>query len=315
MKNGDGQGKRIRACLGALFGIAFTGWVAHAVLGSDIAAPLLVAPMGASAVLLFAVPESPLAQPWSIMGGNICAAIVGVVCAKLIGTPVVAAATAVALAISVMLAFRCVHPPSGAVALTAVLGGPAIHELGYRFVLIPIALQSAALLTAALAFHLAMGHRYPRSFSSEASHASAGRWNGLRQRLSSMLRWRGGAAGTSTPGASASSDPAGIEALLHDDGDRFGGRVFGELTCADIMSALPHLPHLPHLARASSASHYDCTVRTDTPISELAPHFKDHACDRVGVLDGAGRLVGAISQLDLIWGLYRQMRTPQGMAA
>lgn len=314
MKNGDGQGKRIRSCLGALFGIAFTAWVAHAVLGRDLGAPLLVAPMGASAVLLFAVPESPLAQPWSIMGGNICAAIVGVACAKLIGTPMVAAATAVALAISVMLAFRCVHPPSGAVALTAVLGGPAIHELGYRFVLIPIALQSAALLTAALAFHLAMGHRYPRAFGSETS-PTVGRWSGFRERLSSMARGRREAGGASMPGTSALTDSTGIEALLHDDGDRFGGRVFGELTCADIMSALPHMPHMPHLTRASAPSHYDCTVRTDTPISELAPHFKDHACDRVGVLDGAGRLVGAISQLDLIWGLYRQIHTPQGIAA
>jgi CBS domain-containing membrane protein len=310
MKNGDGQGKRIRSCLGALFGIAFTGWAAHAVLGMDMETPLLVAPMGASAVLLFAVPESPLAQPWSIMGGNICAAIVGVVCAKLIGTPIVAAATAVALAISVMLAFRCVHPPSGAVALTAVLGGPAIHELGYRFVLVPIALQSAALLSAALAFHLTMGHRYPRSFSGDASHAAAGRWASLWQRLSSVVQRRGGAEDASMPGANAHGHSPGIEALLHGDGDRFAlARGCGELTCADIMSALPHSP------RVSNPSQYDCTVRTDTPISELAPHFKDHACDRVGVLDGGGRLVGAISQLDLIWGLYRQMRTPEGIAA
>ena len=308
MKNGDGQGKRIRSCLGALFGIAFTAWVAHAVLGGGIETPLLVAPMGASAVLLFAVPESPLAQPWSIMGGNICAAVVGVVCAKLIGTPMVAAATAVALAISVMLAFRCVHPPSGAVALTAVLGGPAIHELGYRFVVIPIALQSAALLTAALVFHLLMGHRYPRSFSGEARHATLGR-------LSSMLRRRSAEGSAGMPRESGHDRSNGIEALLHDDGDSFGGRVFGELTCADIMSALPHMPHMSHVPSASTPSQYDCTVRTDTPITELAPHFKDHACDRVGVLDGRGRLVGAISQLDLSWGLYCQMRTPQGIAA
>jgi CBS domain-containing membrane protein len=312
MKNSDGQGKRIRSCLGALFGIAFTGWAAHAVLGMDMETPLLVAPMGASAVLLFAVPESPLAQPWSIMGGNICAAIVGVVCAKLIGTPIVAAATAVALAICVMLAFRCVHPPSGAVALTAVLGGPAIHELGYRFVLVPIALQSAALLSAALVFHLTMGHRYPRSFSvsGEASHAAPGRWASLRQRVSSIVRLRRGAEAASMPGASAHRHSRGIEALLHGDEDRFAlARGCGELTCADIMSALPHSPRL------SNPSQYACTVRGDTPISELAPHFKDHACDRVGVLDSGGRLVGAISQLDLIWGLYRQMRTPQGVAA
>lgn len=311
MKNGDGQGKRIRSCLGALFGVAFTGWVAHVVLGRNTETPLLVAPMGASAVLLFAVPESPLAQPWSIMGGNICAAIVGVACAQLIGTPVVAAATAVALAISVMLAFRCVHPPSGAVALTAVLGGPAIHELGYRFVLIPIALQSAALLTAALAFHVTMGHRYPRSHGGEASRAATGRWaDELWQRVSAMVRGRGAAGDEPMPSASGPSHSSGFEALLHDDENRFSAAGdFGELTCADIMSALPHS------SRAANPGHYDCTVRTDTPISELAPHFKDHACDRVGVLDGSGRLVGAISQLDLIWGFYRQMRTPQSITA
>ncbi len=174
MRNGAAtNSKRLLSSLGALFGIAFTGWVAHLVLGETVDVPLLVAPMGASAVLLFAVPESPLAQPWSIMGGNVVSAILGVACAQFISTPVFAAATAVALAISAMLALRCVHPPSGAVALTAVLGGPTIHELGFRFVAMPIALQSGALLTSALLFHRMTGHRYPRIHESDSAGAVA----------------------------------------------------------------------------------------------------------------------------------------------
>ena len=129
----------------------------HVLLGPAANIPLLVAPMGASAVLLFAVPASPLAQPWSIIGGNIVSATVGVACASWIADPVGAAALAVALAICAMFALRCVHPPSGAVALTAVLGGPAVHALGYRFVAEPIAIQSVTLLCAR--HHLPRGYR------------------------------------------------------------------------------------------------------------------------------------------------------------
>src|SRR6202166_1806419 len=114
---------RFRSCLGALLGISFTAGVMHVLLGDTALIPLLVAPMGASAVLLFAVPASPLAQPWSIIGGNIVSAVIGVACAAWITNPIDAAPIAVALSIAAMFAFGCVHPPSGAVALTAVLGG------------------------------------------------------------------------------------------------------------------------------------------------------------------------------------------------
>jgi CBS domain-containing membrane protein len=158
-----GWPERFRSCVGALLGIAFTGGSMHVLLGADAMIPLLVAPMGASAVLLFGVPASPLAQPWSIIGGNLVSAAVGVACGIWIADPVQAGALAVALAICAMFALRCVHPPSGAVALTAVLGGPAIHAMGYRFILEPIAVQSFALLTAAIVFHLLTGHRYPHA--------------------------------------------------------------------------------------------------------------------------------------------------------
>lgn len=78
----------------------------YLLLGPGANIPLLVAPMGASAVLLFAVPASPLAQPWSIIGGNLVSATIGVTCANVIGDPTLAAALAVALAICGMFALR-----------------------------------------------------------------------------------------------------------------------------------------------------------------------------------------------------------------
>jgi CBS domain-containing membrane protein len=117
--------------------------------------------MGASAVLLFAVPASPLAQPWSLMGGNLLSAVIGVACAKMFNEPVIAASLAVSLAIGAMFAMRCIHPPSGAVALTAVLGGPAVHALGFQFVAVPVAVNSLLLVLTAIFFNNTTGRRYP----------------------------------------------------------------------------------------------------------------------------------------------------------
>jgi CBS domain-containing membrane protein len=161
--------ERLRSCAGALIGIAFTAAATEWLLGPGGGIPLLVAPMGASAVLLFAVPASPLAQPWSIIGGNLVSAVVGVACARCIADPAHAAAVAVALSVCLMFALRCVHPPSGAVALTAVLGGPAIHALGFGFVFEPIAIQSVALLVAAIVYHALTGHRYPHAGAQSAA--------------------------------------------------------------------------------------------------------------------------------------------------
>ena len=160
--------ERLRASLGALTGIGLTGFISTWSLGHDVSLPLLIAPMGASAVLLFAAPASPLAQPWSIIGGNIVSALIGVICSRFISDPLIAASLAVALAIAAMLALHCLHPPSGAVALTAVLGGPAIHNAGFGFVLSPVALNSLAILAVALTYNNLSGHRYPHRYPKAA---------------------------------------------------------------------------------------------------------------------------------------------------
>lgn len=80
--------ERLRASAGALIGILLTGLISAWALGPGAGAFWLAAPMGASAVLLFAVPASPLAQPWSMVGGNLVGALVGVTCARFIEAPV-----------------------------------------------------------------------------------------------------------------------------------------------------------------------------------------------------------------------------------
>ena len=153
--------EQLRSSLGALIGLLVTAAIAWFAIGDTAGLPLLIAPMGASAVLLFGVPASPLAQPWPLVGGNLVGALAGVGCACLIPIPLVAAAAAVAATVLLMFVLRCVHPPSGAVAITAVLGGTSIHALGYAFLLYPVGINSLALVASAVVYHRLTGHTYP----------------------------------------------------------------------------------------------------------------------------------------------------------
>lgn len=151
-----------RAGIGALFGIAVAYLLGATVLDFDGIA--LVAPMGASAVLAFAVPASPLATPRAIILGNTLSAMVGVGVSLLPGVPLfLACGLSVCLAIIVMSMTRSLHPPGGASALTATLLHPAAHGLtmGLLFPLMPVALNSIVLSLAAIFYHRATGHRYP----------------------------------------------------------------------------------------------------------------------------------------------------------
>lgn len=135
--------------------------VSHHLLGLS-GPPMLVASMGASAVLLFAVPHGALSQPWPLVAGHVASALIGVTCARLIGNQELAAACAVGLAIGAMHQFKFIHPPGGATALTAVMGGPAVRELGYSFVWRPVLLNVAVILAVAVLFNLPFRwRRYP----------------------------------------------------------------------------------------------------------------------------------------------------------
>ncbi|HEX8373703.1 MAG TPA: HPP family protein, partial [Geminicoccaceae bacterium] len=153
--------ERLVACLGALAGIALTGQICGWFFGEGPHIPLIVAPMGASAVLLFAVPASPLAQPWPVIGGNTISAFMGVVAAHLIPDPVLAIGVGVSLAIAAMSLTRCLHPPGGAAALTALIGGPAVTSSGFLFPLFPVCINSIILVALGIAFHKISRRNYP----------------------------------------------------------------------------------------------------------------------------------------------------------
>lgn len=127
---------------------------------------LIVASMGASAVLLFAVPHGPLSQPWPLIGGHLFSAVIGVSCAKFIPDLFVAASIAVGLAVGLMYYLNCIHPPGGATALSAVVGGAEIYQLGYQYVLTPVLINVVAILTVAISFnYLFKWRRYPASLT------------------------------------------------------------------------------------------------------------------------------------------------------
>ena len=270
--------ERIRSALGAMLGILVTGVLGAWALGPTTALPFLIAPMGASAVLLFAVPASPLAQPWSIIGGNLVAALVGVSVATFVPDPVSAAALAIAGTVGLMMALRCVHPPSGAVALTAVLGGPAIHDLGYGFVLWPVGANSLLLLASALLFNNLTGRPYPH----HAVAASPGRI-GAKPATAPL-----GFTSADLDAALEDFDQlldvgrSDLEAILRQAQIRSYRRRSGQTDCAAIMTR-------DVVAIAPGA-----------PLMDALALLRRHHIKVLPVTDESARVVGIVTQTDLL---------------
>lgn len=133
--------------------------------------PLMMAPFGASAVLLFGAFRSPLAQPRNVIGGHVISAFAGVSVYLIINSlalgatisPILAVSIAVPLAIALMHKTRTLHPPGGATAFLAAVGGGEVHALGYWYVLAPCAIGSALMVLVALAVNnMPQKNRYPQ---------------------------------------------------------------------------------------------------------------------------------------------------------
>lgn len=156
-----GHHEKLISGLGGVLGIAAVMWVSR--WASPVEAfPYIVASMGASAVLLFAAPHGKFSQPWNLIGGHLVSAIIGVSCALWIPFVVLAAALAVGVSITAMYYLRCIHPPGGATALMAVIGGESIHALGYAYVWMPIGVNVLVILVAAIAVNYVFDwRRYP----------------------------------------------------------------------------------------------------------------------------------------------------------
>lgn len=361
--------ERTRASLGALVGILMTSLISYYLLNSKASLPFVIAPIGASAVLLFALPSSPLAQPWALLAGNMLSALVGVICTMLLGNTSFAAALAVAAAIAAMFSCRCLHPPGGAIALSAVLGDRAIHDLGFTYILIPVGLNSLLLLGLAIIFNNLTQHRYPhqQQYDNKNTHKtsdmspiarlgfSAEDVNQVIQKYNEVL----------------DISPDDLARLFAQTEMHAYRRRFEFVSCADIMSrdmvsvsygtslneawqllrkhkikSLPVVDEdqkiigivsLVDFMKHASLDSYQglesklkkliqiviqnqsdkkrvvgeimtskvFTARSDAHIIELVPVLSDAGLHHIPIEDPIGRLVGIVTQSDLIAALYR----------
>lgn len=348
-----------RACIGAALGVLVVGvlaalglqghWAAeHGALGLAI-----VAPIGASAVLVFALPASPLAHPWAVTGGNTLSALVGIACAKWIPDPTLAAALAVALALALMLAARCLHPPGGAAALLMVVMG-CEH---FAYAVNPVLLDSLLLVAAGLLYNNLTRRPWPHVPATPQPSAT-GRFS--RADLDAALVHYNQVLDV---------DRNDLQALLELAEASAYQRNMGELRCAEVMSrepitgrqemplreawalmrkhkikALPVIDRQHHLigivtvadfmrqldldAHDGVAWHLRALLRpgrnrpttssvgqimtrsvrvasADRLLTELVPVFSENGHRHIPIIDSERRLVGIITQSDLIRALYR----------
>ena len=157
----SGRVEQLTAALGSILSLVLISVLSYSLLGSRGGAAI-VPSMGAATVLLFAVPQGPLSQPWALFAGNLLSAAVGVAMSLLIDDRVIASGLAVGLAVAVMHIGRCIHPPGGATALAAVIGGDAVYELGFWFVVAPVLLNCVIIFVVACIFNNCFPwRRYP----------------------------------------------------------------------------------------------------------------------------------------------------------
>jgi CBS domain-containing membrane protein len=152
---------RLIAAIGGALGIGVSAWIASLFAPAHVLL-FLAAPVGASAVLLFAVPSSPMSAPWPVIGGAMVSTASGTAMVHLLGTTPVSAGLAVGAAILVMSALRCLHPPGGGYALVPVVAGVTAVPASWQFILAPVGTGAALLVLSGLAYHrLVSGHSYP----------------------------------------------------------------------------------------------------------------------------------------------------------
>ncbi len=217
--------ERLRFIVGAMLGVLLTAMLSRWWAGDSSTGPWMVASLGASAVLVFGMPSSPLAQPWPVLGGSTLSALVGAGCAAVVPDPALAGALAVGLAVALMVPLRCLHPPGGAMALYGVLSAGE----GWRLAAFPILLNVLILLLVAVVYNTLTGRRYPHP-----------------QRTPGRGEIAAGAFTSSDVDAALSHynqvldvSRADLEGLLHLAGRAAFQRTLGDLRCADIMSKPP----------------------------------------------------------------------------
>jgi len=257
--------ERLRAVVGAGLGLLITALACRMLAQPSLDSAWLIAPLGASAVLVFTLPASPLAQPWSVIGGNTVAALVGIACVRWIPDPALAGAVATALAIAAMLALRCLHPPGGAVALFAVLA----HATQFRFAIFPVLANSLLMVLTGVLYNSLTGRRYPhiqlppRQPSANARFSAAD-IDAVLARYNQVL--------------DISRDD--LESLIEQTELEAWRRRLGTVRCADVMSHAP------------------VAVEYGTPLQQAWTLMHERRIKALPVLDRARRVIGIVTQAD-----------------
>ena len=269
----------LRAGLGAALGLAVAAGCALAFSPDLWLGIYLIAPFGASSVLLFAAPNSPLAQPWPAIVGNTVAALTAILVCRFVADPLLCVPLSVGLAIVVMALCRATHPPGGAVAMTVALGAERIAPLGLSFALVPVAAGTALLVLVAAVYARATGRRYPfRQFHE--------------------------------PNPNGTTDPPAVERLglteeeLSDILVRYrqslnlGVEDLARLIAAAEIQAASHRTDVQTAADIMSRDLV--TVGPRTPLRDVAGLFAHHGFTSLPVVGDGGRFLGIIFQLHLI---------------
>nr|WP_167544068.1 HPP family protein [Acidovorax soli] len=267
--------------LGVLIAALLSRWWAIGHAG-----PWMVGSLGASAILVFGMPSSPLAQPWPVLGGSTLSALVGGVCAALVPDPAVAGALAVGLSMALMVPLRCLHPPGGAMALYVVIA----QGNGLQLAAFPICFNALVLVVLGVAYNTLTGRQYPHS-----------------------QRWRE-PAGPPQSGPFAASDVDAalshynqlldvsredLEGLLHLAGRAAFQRTLGDLRCSDVMSK-------PPLAVEAGVSLKDAWALMRSQQVKALPVVDAHRLV-VGIVTVADFM--RLANLDMHEGLGQRLRT------
>jgi CBS domain-containing membrane protein len=152
--------------IGGFLGIGLIGIVQSYLKTSVTDNFFLIGSFGASAVLVYGIPNSPLAQPRNLIGGHVVSALVGVTAFQLLGwtnLPWLAPAVALSSAIVAMQITKTLHPPGGATALIATIGSEKIKALEYMYVIAPVFVGASFLFLIAMLINNIPAHRhYPQ---------------------------------------------------------------------------------------------------------------------------------------------------------
>lgn len=257
--------EKLRATLGALLAVLLTGAFTHVMPGHGPASAWLVAPMGASAVLLFVLPSSPMSQPWPVIGGSVISALVGIALARWLPEPHLAAALAVGLALAAMWLARCLHPPGGALAVLAVL----TQTQDFGFALDPVLPNALLCVLAALVYNNLTGKPYPHRHAAVQAGPSQLTSADIEAALHRRDEW-------------VDLDPQDLQALVQDAQQQAFERTLGDLRCQDIMSRSL------------------VTARTDETLDEAWQRLRSHGIKALPVVDAQQQVRGILSRADFV---------------